>query len=268
MVLSKKISLVLLSLVFCSPVAHSQVSADEFSLVEEELQQAPPMQRQEPVRATSISNEDSAPEKNDLKSFSELGHLSPFGEISVIQKRFMPKTERFQLFAGGTMITNDPFFSSFGVALRGSYFFNESWAVELNYTGLTTMDRKVTEDLKGLPGGGIQAESLVYTKSYMGADVMFSPIYGKLAWLNNRIIPYDLYFSLGAGKTSLRSGESPTTLHIGTGQIFAITKSIAFRWDFSWNFFQATAIDKSTSNFNNLFLTAGVSWFFPEAKYR
>lgn len=261
------ISLVILGMSLTGSLSMAQVTADEFNVVEEELvNEAPPIQHQQ--QNTSAIVDDSSNEKNELKSFNELGNLAPFNEISVIQRRFMPKTERFQLFAGGTLVTNDPFFMSLGFSLKGSYFFNESWAVELNYVGLTTMDRKVTEDLKDLPGGGIQAESLVYSKSYMGADVMFVPIYGKLAWLNNKIIPYDLYFTLGAGKTSLRSGESPTTIHIGTGQIFSMSKAFAFRWDFSWNFFQASAIDGSKSNFNNLFLTVGVSWFFPEAKYR
>lgn len=263
----KWISLAILSTGLLGNAALAQVSADDFNLVEEELvNDAPPLESQVNKKAQPII--DDAPEKNELKNFNELGHLAPFGEISVIQKRFMPKTERFQLFAGGTMVTNDPFFLSLGLSLKGSYFLNETWAVELSYVGLTTMDRKVTEDLVDLPNGGIQAESLVYSKSYIGADIVFVPIYGKLAWLNNKIVPYDLYFSAGAGKTELQSGESPATIHIGTGQIFAITKSIAFRWDFSWNFFQATAIDGSKSSFNNLFLTVGVSWFFPEANYR
>jgi hypothetical protein len=85
-------------------------------------------------------------------------------------------------------------------------------------------------------------------------------------------LPFDLYFSAGYGSTGTSSNESSGTIHLATGQVFAITKSTAFRWDFSWNFFSTSVTDSnqstSTSSFNNLFLNVGMSWFFPEAKYR
>ncbi|MGE0632302.1 MAG: hypothetical protein AB7O96_07840, partial [Pseudobdellovibrionaceae bacterium] len=72
--------------------------------------------------------------------------------------------------------------------------------------------------------------------------------------------------------------EAASTIHIGTGQNFAMSKSWAFRWDFSWNFYSANAKIETAPNsrvfetkrqsFNNLYLSLGLSWFFPEASYR
>ncbi|MCB0362614.1 MAG: hypothetical protein KDD35_07825, partial [Bdellovibrionales bacterium] len=70
-------------------------------------------------------------------------------------------------------------------------------------------------------------------------------------------------------------GESASTIHLGAGQSFAISKSMALRWDFSWNFYQPTAevlvnneLVEKKSNHDDLYLSLGMSFFFPEATYR
>jgi outer membrane beta-barrel protein len=133
---------------------------------------------------------------------------------------------------------------------------------------LTTAERQVTTDLGNKD---VQTKSFVTPKSYIGADFKWVPIYGKMAWRNRKITPFDLYFSIGGGTTSTNQGTSEPTFHLGTGQIFALSKSTAFRWDFSWHAFQSKAgsgTTQSSSNFNNLFITVGMSFFFPEATYR
>ncbi|MBX2988786.1 MAG: outer membrane beta-barrel domain-containing protein [Bdellovibrionaceae bacterium] len=206
-----------------------------------------------------------APEPRKDMEFKDLGHLAPFSEVSVIQRRFMPKTGRFQLFGGLTMITNDPFFNVFGGVGKAGYFFTETLGVELNYFALSTGEAKATQELKSMQG--VQTDNLIITKNFWSADVVYAPIYGKMSWFDKTIIPFDLYFSLGYGATGTQNG-SAGTLHLAAGQIFSMSKSTAFRWDFSWNFFDAKGIDGKTSSYNNLFLTLGWSWFFPEAKYR
>ena len=97
----------------------------------------------------------------------------------------------------------------------------------------------------------------------------------KISSLDDTIVPFDMYFSLGGGTSSTNSQEgSNATIHVGLGQIFAISKSMAFRWDYSFNTFSATPVATATSgspeksNYNDLVLSAGVSFFFPEASYR
>ncbi|MEK2687561.1 outer membrane beta-barrel domain-containing protein [Bdellovibrio sp. GT3] len=224
--------------------------------------------------SAAAKNYDDSPDKNTT-DFKGLANLAPFQEISIIQKRFMPKTGRFELFGGATVVTNDPFFNTMGGVFKAGYFLTETWGVELNYFALTTSERESTRELE--ENNKVSTESLAFPKSYMGADLMWVPIYGKMTWFNNRIVPFDLYFSGGYGMTEVSTGESAGTIHVAAGQIFSLTKSVAFRWDFSWNFFNATVtnkdtdgnvLGKSTNSFNNLFLTVGVSWFFPEATYR
>ncbi|MBC7466999.1 MAG: outer membrane beta-barrel domain-containing protein [Bdellovibrio sp.] len=207
-----------------------------------------------------------------IENLTDLNKLSAFREVSVIQKKYLPKTERFQLYTGAGMTTNSPWFLNLGVKINLAYHFTESFGVELTSMFLTNSERQVAKEIR--ENNGVQAEKFVNTKSYVGADLMWVPIYGKLTLLNNSIIPFDMYFAAGGGTSSTNSQEgSVPTIHVATGQTFAITKSIAFRWDYSWSMFSATPVDSGTTkasknSYNDLILTAGLSFFFPEAKYR
>jgi outer membrane beta-barrel protein len=237
---------------------------EDLNVIEVELERGSQPAPPEPESIRAEKREAAAPEPRHM-DFSGLGALAPFTEVSVIQKRYLPKTGRFQLFGGLTLITNDPFFNTIGGVVKGGYFFTESMGVELNYFGLSTSEAKATQELKKIQG--VQTDNLILTKGFLALDFMMVPIYGKMAWFNEKIVPFDLYFSLGYGSTQTQS-ESAGTFHLATGQIFALSKATAFRWDFSWNFFSATGVDQQKSGYNNLFLTVGWSWFFPEAKYR
>ena len=213
------------------------------------------------------------PQKVDR--ITDLNKLSPFREVSIIQKKYLPKTERFQLFGGLGATTNSPWFLNLGVKLNLGYYFTESFGVEASGVFLSNSERQVAQEIR--TNNNLQPEKFVNTKSYIGLDLVWAPIYGKITMLNERIIPFDMYFSAGVGNSSTNSQEgSNPTLHLGTGQIFAISKAIAFRWDYSWTLFQATPVADSNlgsaqlqkNSYNDLILTAGFSFFFPEAKYR
>ncbi|MCM2281499.1 MAG: outer membrane beta-barrel domain-containing protein [Bdellovibrionaceae bacterium] len=205
----------------------------------------------------------------EVKDLSDLVKLSPFEDVAVIQKRYLPKTKRFELFAGASGILNDAFFMSVGLMGRVGFYFSERYGLEANAWMLNTSEKQITSDLR--MKRGVATESFISAESYYGLDFKWTPIYGKMAWNNKTITPFDLYLSAGGGVTGTNSGASEPTLHVGAGQIFALSKGRAFRWDFSWNFFSAesaVATSRGRSMYNNLFLTVGMSWFFPEATYR
>lgn len=72
--------------------------------------------------------------------------------------------------------------------------------------------------------------------------------------------------------TATTEDEMEPTIHLGTSQVFALSKGMAFRWDLIWNMYQATAKDDlgntETLSQNDLFLGIGMSFYFPEATYR
>ncbi len=220
-------------------------------------------------KAKARSSEKEAPK--EVTSLSDLATLAPFDDVAVIQRRFLPKTGRFEL--SGTLFSNlnNPFFNSMGAGLRAAYYIREQYAIEGLFTFATTSSRQVTDDIE--KNNGISTDNVVTSKGYMGAALKWNPIYGKITWLNKAIVPFDLNFSIGGGMTQTTDGESSPTLHIGSSQVFAWTKSMAFRWDVIWNMYSANATSddgrtKEKLSQNDLFLGFGMSFYFPEAGYR
>lgn len=206
-----------------------------------------------------------------VESVTDLAKLAPFSEISILQRRFLPKTGRFQLFGGLNYLANDPWYWGLGLTAKAGYSFTEAWAIEFNYSGFNNSEKQAIKDLRN--NHAVTTDSIVTTKTYMGGDVVWSPIYGKLSLDNKRIVPFDMYFAAGGGMSGLSNNTNASTLHLGLGQIFALSKSRGFRWDLSWSRFTATTTDSTTgavsnNTFDNLFLTMGMSFFFPEANYR
>jgi outer membrane beta-barrel protein len=244
-----------------APFAFAQEDADDIeNLFNKEEQQTP-----------QVNEKSSEPEQKtpDIKDVSDLGKLSTFNDVAVIQRRYLPKTGRFEIYGAPSLVLNDAFFMNFGVNGRIGYNFAERYGIEITGFALSTSEREVTKDLR--EKRGVRTTSLITPKSYIGLDFKYTPIYGKMTWKNATITPFDLYFSVGAGMTGTNQGGSEPTLHIGTGQIFALSKGMAFRWDFSWNMFTAESSVAATSGrslYNTLLISTGVSFFFPEAKYR
>lgn len=261
--------LILLMLV---PQARSQESdVEELNLIQLELDK-----KSSPDTEDDESSEAAAPVKSsshDTKSqgvsemtYEELSRLSDFKQVSVIQRRYLPRTQRFQAFIGPSMTLNDPWFNVMGASLKLGYNLTETWGIEGNYSFMSTDKTNALKELSR--ENNITTENFVYVKNYYSLNLNWTPLYGKMTWLNKKIVYYDIYFNLGFGATEIQNGNKQDTFSIGTGQIFSISKAYAFRWDISWNFFDAKQVDTSQGTYNNVIISAGFSFFFPEANYR
>lgn len=244
---------------------------DDLNVIEMELDKTAP--RQQPSVAPGAQNQklDANEDKieaqnNKLTDFSGLTKLQPFSEVSVIQKRFLPKTRRIQFTGAFSTITNNPWFLTAGVSLKAAYYFTEAWGVEGTYTSMTSSQRTSAQELHD--NNGVSADSFGFPKNYIGVDAKYTPFYGKMTWLNKKIIPFEHYFTGGGGNTSVSTGGSGFTLHFGTGQNFALSKRFSANWDLSMMNYSAKSTDGTMQSFSDLLLTVGMSFFYPEATYR
>ncbi len=207
-------------------------------------------------------------------SIANLKNLQPFSDVAVIQRKFLPKTKRFEAYGGGSAVVNNAFFMNFGLHARLGYNFTENIGADFVFMYLNTSNRDVTDDLSSKRG--IRTDGLVSPDMYTGGAVVWTPVYGKMSLFENRIVPFDMFFSAGGGITKTNQATTSPTFQLGAGQRFAIGKSAAFRWDFTWNFYSAEYVPatlpagspKVSGSFDNLFLSLGFSFFFPEATYR
>jgi outer membrane beta-barrel protein len=213
-----------------------------------------------------------APKADTIKNITDLEQLTPFSDIAVIQKRFLPKSNRFELNPNFGLITNNAFFMTTYFQTRLAYAFTEKWALEVQAAFFMDSKQKVTKDLES--EAEVATNSLLFPEMYYGASIRWSPIYGKMGSFNEGIIPFDMYFSFGGGIMDTNQEESPFAIHVGTGQIFGISKGMAFRWDLS-GYFYSSEVKKSgvgggtnTQSFTDIQLSLGMSFFFPDATYR
>ncbi len=199
-------------------------------------------------------------------SFEEIKGATPYSDVAIIQRNYMPKTKRFELFGGLSYLTNDVFYKNFGLDLRGAYHFNETWGVEFNYDMLSTIRSKELEGLEDTQRVAIN--NLVSPKNLYGLGIQYYSTYGKLALWNKKIYSFDIYTGAGVAQVSTGQGIQSTALRASIGELFSLNRSAAIRLDFSWYFYSAKNIEGNTSAVNNLFLTLGYSKFFPDVKDR
>ena len=201
------------------------------------------------------------------ESDEELGMSVPFKDVAVIQRRFLPKTSRFELYPNMGLVVNNSFFWNTILSARFGYNFSEQWGIEGTFAFISSTARKVTDDLED--NLNVEIADIVIPEGYYGADIKWSPLYGKLGLSGNTIVPFDMYFSLGGGLTQTNQETAPFSIHAGTGQIFAISKAFAFRWDLSFYHYSTDTRGGTISgSFTDLYLSMGVSLFFPKATYR
>jgi outer membrane beta-barrel protein len=264
------VSLVTITLLTCRVYADEDIDLDA---IEAEMSQRGELQAQQ---AAPVEPEKTEPESKSV-TFQELPTLSAFSDISVIQKKFMPKTNRFQLYGGLDFLTNNPFFDSYGFNGRFSFFFNEFVGLELGFWRHSVSPRTVTSDLESKQS--ITTKTMLSSLGYMGVSLLYVPFYGKMTFLDKRIIPYDLYISVGAGTTETSYlDKSAPSVHLGTGEIFSLSKSFAWRWDFSSVTYSAKAPEVNNSGalidsgkkqaISDLYLGIGLTILFPGASYR
>lgn len=251
-------------LTFSLVVASAQAQSSDNDV--EQLEQ---VFQEEPIKEPEIQAIGADKPQSSAENLNQVRKLEPFKEVIVIQRRYLPKTGRFEVLGNTGVIMNDAFFTNLAFGMRLGYGFSESFGLEAMGLFVSTSEKEVTKDLSA--NKGVTTQTLVSPENYYGLSAKYSPWYGKLSWLNRAITPFDHYFSLGGGVTNTNQSSSAPTLHLGTGQIFAINKSFALRWDVSWFFYNTSssvASNTNNSTYNNLYLTFGVSWLFPEAKYR
>lgn len=222
-----------------------------------------------------------------ITKLENLNQLRPFEDVAVIQKRYLPKTGRFEGNINASSNINDSFFSAYGLGGGLTYNFNEKFGVEGVFKWFSASNSKAANQLLERD---VVTNGMVVTEMYYGIDFRWTPIYGKFSYFDKKIIPFDHYFSVGVGQTQLKAGSStaastvkvealddPITLKVSTGEVFALTKYMAFRWDVSWHFMKPNVRTTTTSPAsvkeasdlqNNLFINFGLSFYFPEAKYR
>ncbi|MDE0092193.1 MAG: hypothetical protein OXN83_02775 [Oligoflexia bacterium] len=141
-----------------------------------------------------------------INSLSDLQKLTPQDSVSVIQKRYMPKTFRGEFNLSVSTVINHTFFYLGGASAKTGFFIREDhgFGVE-GFALLPPIFKMVATDMIGQPNE-IVPLSIILTKFYGGVYYKWSPIFGKFAVLNRTIVYFDMYMTLGAGMNWVLDG--------------------------------------------------------------
>jgi outer membrane beta-barrel protein len=224
------------------------------------------LERNVPEGAPKVQLSNKLQKPQSTIDYSQLKSDRNLSDTVVIQKTYMPKSNRVQLFGGFTYATNDVFFRTIGAQLRAGYHFNETWGLELTSFFLTSQDTAEKKDLAGKQRLGV--ENLTTPQSMYGLNVYFSTIYGKLALEDRKIIPFEFYQTIGVGQVNTKPSSTGSSIYFGLGDLFSISKNSAIRADLSWFFYNSKTINGDTQSANTIFLTIGYGRFVPEARSR
>lgn len=255
----KRINCIAYGLLFVLLSANSFSANEDFDVEVDQLLYSDELQDEAEPKAVK-------PKKSyKINKLSSLKFLAPFNDIAIIQKKYLAKTERFEVNPSLGVILNDAFFVNQILSFRAAYHLTEKWGIEFNYANLSQSTKAVTDDLSDM---GVTTKSIVVPQSFIGIDAKYTPFYGKMSYLDSSIVPYEFYFTAGYGQTTTNQESKPGTFHFGLGQHFALSKSLAIRWDTSFYLYSSESQDSSSTQYTNIHFTIGASYFFPEAKYR
>lgn len=175
-------------------------------------------------------------------------------EIRVIRPKYFTKTSEVEVGIQLGAIVNDSFLYTFQSNANLTYHFNEGLGLELAGAYGISLDRVE----KGVLEDGFSIRpSLNRPQHFVGAALVWTPIYGKFQISGNRLAYFDFFVLGGGGMTGIlykrmdcAESDSQTktstattsaqqaakvknylTPQIGGGQKIYINKKVALRWD-------------------------------------
>ena len=122
--------------------------------------------------------------------------------VKTVQEKGFIKANRleFSIFGGG--VTNDAFLRRWLGGVSATYHINELVSIEGAYSFSPDLgasdNRTLTEELQT----EYAATPVISKLNQAGSlDLMFSPLYGKFAFLRQNIVNFDIYLAAGGGMT-------------------------------------------------------------------
>lgn len=245
----------------------------------------------EDLEASPQSN---SPDTVQIKNLSDLQQITPYSSVSVIQKRYLPKTFRWELNASLSGTINHTFFYLGGISGRIGLFLREDHGFGLEgFATLPPIFKVVAKNITGAPNY-ILPSSILLPQFYGGVYYKWSPVFGKFALLDKKIIYFDAYITIGAGmhkvlngietikeqikKRGLKlesekphsqlAGQAFPAFTLGVGQLFALSQSLAVNWELKWFYTISRYEGGRTYTPTDLNFSLGVNYYFPEAGYR
>jgi len=217
-------------------------------------------------------------EKEKEEETAKAARASLADKIPPISGNLWAKEGRFEITPNVGFSLGDAFFQKYAFGLKLNYHFFESFAVGLHgFYALSTPGGAVSvcksdggcsspsmDDLKDVPG----------KVSFMaGFDLAFSPIYGKVNVLAEKVLHFDVSILAGVDAVQyMQPGGSDTFTvggHVGIGQRYFITPMLVLRIELRDYIYSSKIVqlgDSTSKIENQLMLDIGLSFLVGSPK--
>lgn len=203
------------------------------------------------------------------------------GKIEPVSGQLYRKAGRFELTLGGGLSFNDAFFSKRFAGVQLGYHLTEFLSVHGFFFGGAAVPTDSTT-LCSRAGGCTDATSdQLYRvpgriRSIVGAEVQFSPLYGKLNLFAEKVAHFDLSVMAGPdwithdqlvdiGVTTIPPKATTLGGHVGLGARVFLSQALAVRLEVKDYVYAVTVpVNQGRKDLQNqLFTELGLSVFFP-----
>ncbi len=184
--------------------------------------------------------------------------------IKSIQRRAFLKYNRWELTPTFCLSLNDAFYQRMGVGAAGAYHVADALGFEIQ--GIYIIDFRT--DMVGYFQRANQALPRVsQMRYYFMGSLLWSPLYGKLSFFTNDIVPFDAYLIGGMGMVSTSTGAKLAG-NLGLGLRYFVTSWLAIKLEVrDLIYTDRFHLEESNANYtdiqNQLMLGIAVSFFLP-----
>jgi outer membrane beta-barrel protein len=210
------------------------------------------------------------------------------GKIPPVSGQLYRKAGRFELTASGNLSLNDAFYSKYFGGLKLGYHLSEAWSVSahaaLGTTAATGSAVVCPKDTGCVDAGDAMLLQVPgKMRRVIGAEIAWSPVYGKLNVFAEKVAHFDLSILVGADLIShdevlgpnaatalAASGEDPPLVstvggHVGLGARLFLKEWLALRLEVKDYVYAVEVPNNRTDKDwqNQIFTELGLSFFLP-----
>ena len=164
------------------------------------------------------------------------------GVVLAVQDRTYRMNSELMLAIG--VLPLDAFTKGISGQVSYTFHFSDSFAWQIgrflySQNVATGLQNQLTRDF------GVNPTAFPQTIWIAGSDVMWTPIYGKFAWLNSSVAHFEIYGLLGVSvanqriSSTIAAGTTSTEFlpgaNFGIGWRFYMSKSVSFRFEVTDN---------------------------------
>ena len=179
-----------------------------------------------PEQQPKAPQREEKPEVRPAAPFSERD-VALGDKVKAVQRKGFLKRGRFEIAPVLAVTVNDAFYQKFGGGLRLAYNFQDSFALALR--GVTYRKPDFSNPLSWKPApirtDNVRAGTIAFNGQILSSQIydqlmldgVWSPVYGKVSFLQKHIVHFDLFLAAGFGLVWTATSEEPRKEGPGPG---------------------------------------------------